>query len=1454
MTNKSKVNIFDPNTVNTAGFFNSNINIENLTLYVELIAKRKGSGSSITITNSVVTKVNTDNDKFDINLLGLNSEKKAFTTDWTNNTPNNTQTQYEGFGINDIKIKTNSSLLPQVTIEFIDIHGLSAFNNNESSPYRVLFDFPPPIFTLIIKGYYGKPLSYDLHLIKNEVRFNPETGNYYITSEFVARTFAPLSDVLFKYAEIFPLLIKGNEVSLDQNTTPKTTHELLLRIKNLYDNVAKISTTSSYNRVAKETATVLTNFKNYIDIIKNYKFNFTDDIVNDVISCSYDRNSEDGSVLTEITYDQYIKYIAQLGITTLTDTELRFFICIKDTTNSDKRTKKIEELTAYAEKLLNDAKQSLTTISVNDDFELKKTNDISGIYGVDDNKTYTLNNENYICIDLTIILQKINKEYNLKLQTYSQNSEDFKKEIDDLPNKILSFEPTIYNIFKILCDDIDTFFSILKTTCDNAVTHHRKYKSQIINSNSVLAKTTEISAFPLVFNEDKNGAVSSRKSKIIPITLSRSLDEEFPEVKLVEDFLEKYVDVLKERKVLNLKSQLNENNVNIWIPISPIDSELYQQTTSLESPYASFLYQLTGENSIVDNIYNILLDRYYIISQYVFQNRFSDITNLPTNEFIINYMAEAEAANIAISLINKDVLFMLRTQSKQGVTSFIQRLKNLKKNTYNELSDNTNIILNGDIPIYVNKNDENFIGSSFVEAVLIVEKVIKTNNKVSNDYQKTEFSDPVSNFINKNNDSIKWYKRFFKNVNQSSRVKKVTKENLIYYPDNEKNENEDISTYNIRYNGKDSIYSNISKEFNGNSVNTWEKIIEYYGEVLLEIINNNDYNNTAGKQAKAILFLSMFSRTLSPYENTSLSDSYIIGNDPRGILANLQMPGIQIIPASFALYLGGLLSIDNFNSDVYNIILSIKEDINNFEDDSELDSILSDLLFSDKILIKIVQNITSLNDYLCPSDKEMYTTLFNEFVVQEITTQYIGKYTYSMFEESLTEILNDYIEGINEDNDVNLNKLLTGSDMIDITNFKIGLMINTTLAYEPTNSDTIQSTYQTLSQREGILGVIDQQFFTQFLSKLDKYLSDRIKYIGDLEQEYLGGVDNDDIKTRVYYSFKNIADKWLLDEKQKGYPSLPDDKPTLIENFLFVDRAMNDIGGGINTKGSILDIEQLIDLSNDFDMNMLSTFSSILSHNNFEFFPIQNFLEFDKNEWENNSFRIHSNTKLDVNASPQFVCMYVGGAANILAENEFFYDDGISDLESFGNDFIGDSSSDKINSVNAFKVAYATQNQSIFIGVDLDSKEFSETNESLQILSKLAGDESSASPTPIAQNLFPMYQNRAYSSTVTMLGNAMIQPTQYYQIENIPMFNGAYVILDVEHSIRANYMTTKFRGVKIGQYPNPIVSDFSTSIGVNTGTSDFLSESNENIRVDNIGNSGAPQQANYASMHEFLIA
>jgi len=56
-----------------------------------------------------------------------------------------------------------------------------------------------------------------------------------------------------------------------------------------------------------------------------------------------------------------------------------------------------------------------------------------------------------------------------------------------------------------------------------------------------------------------------------------------------------------------------------------------------------------------------------------------------------------------------------------------------------------------------------------------------------------------------------------------------------------------------------------------------------------------------------------------------------------------------------------------------------------------------------------------------------------------------------------------------------------------------------------------------------------------------------------------------------------------------------------------------------------------------------------------------------------------------------------------------------------------------------------------------------------------------------------------------MLGDAMIQPMMYFQLNNIPMFHGAYLVTKVKHSIVPNHMTTTFTGTRVKVNKTPLV-------------------------------------------------
>jgi hypothetical protein len=345
-------------------------------------------------------------------------------------------------------------------------------------------------------------------------------------------------------------------------------------------------------------------------------------------------------------------------------------------------------------------------------------------------------------------------------------------------------------------------------------------------------------------------------------------------------------------------------------------------------------------------------------------------------------------------------------------------------------------------------------------------------------------------------------------------------------------------------------------------------------------------------------------------------------------------------------------------------------------------------------------------------------------------------------------------------------------------------------------------------------------FFQQFFKSLAKLLDDKVKDIENRQRNFIKSINDNDIKNQIYYSFKSLNDRWISGLKTKDGSGFPfNDSGNLIDMFRFIDRAGVDIGGksditsGDRT-GCVIDISPLVDLSEDLDVSVFTVFSKLLAHNGFEFFPMTNYISFDKNsgEYREDLFKINEN--VTNTSKPAFVCMYIGNTSSFLNDDSSDYkDDGV--YFSRENDVPADMQSE---GVNAFIVSYGSQNQSLFNQIELNTNEHKETNESLKILSELAKDRSNSTPVAKAQNLYNTYEQRSYTCAVTLHGgNMMIQPTQYFELQNTPMFNGAYIILGVEHDVVPNKIMTKFTGVRISQYRTPIVTSFAVTVGAMLG-------------------------------------
>jgi hypothetical protein len=82
-------------------------------------------------------------------------------------------------------------------------------------------------------------------------------------------------------------------------------------------------------------------------------------------------------------------------------------------------------------------------------------------------------------------------------------------------------------------------------------------------------------------------------------------------------------------------------------------------------------------------------------------------------------------------------------------------------------------------------------------------------------------------------------------------------------------------------------------------------------------------------------------------------------------------------------------------------------------------------------------------------------------------------------------------------------------------------------------------------------------------------------------------------------------------------------------------------------------------------------------------------------------------------------------------------------------------------------------------------------------------------------SLYNLYKNRSYECRVESMGNAMIQPTMYFNLRNVPMFRGPYMIQSVEHTISAGEFKTFFSGVRMPIYSLPLITKQLVSINAN---------------------------------------
>jgi hypothetical protein len=303
--------------------------------------------------------------------------------------------------------------------------------------------------------------------------------------------------------------------------------------------------------------------------------------------------------------------------------------------------------------------------------------------------------------------------------------------------------------------------------------------------------------------------------------------------------------------------------------------------------------------------------------------------------------------------------------------------------------------------------------------------------------------------------------------------------------------------------------------------------------------------------------------------------------------------------------------------------------------------------------------------------------------------------------------------------------------------------------------------------------------------------------------------DGNQTKLELWETFKALNDKWIAGNDFKN--------KTLFEDVLLLDRASRDIGNKI-----FIDIYKLKNLLTNIvesgNVNVLSFIETILNDNNFVVMNIPSYVNFYNAqevtrdavpnpegtlEIANTLFGTFSNVDYR-DSSAKLVCFYANKPSSVIdLKNNIDYrfrNDSFDLRRISGNPLIENQENKNdyatSNKVVGFNVDVGPQNQSIFYSFRIDQSPGKATAESIEVTNQMANVYGGRTSATQNVSLYNLYKSRNYTCTISMMGNAMIQPTMYFNLRYVPMFYGPYMIQTVDHTITPGNFETIIQGTR----------------------------------------------------------
>lgn len=291
-------------------------------------------------------------------------------------------------------------------------------------------------------------------------------------------------------------------------------------------------------------------------------------------------------------------------------------------------------------------------------------------------------------------------------------------------------------------------------------------------------------------------------------------------------------------------------------------------------------------------------------------------------------------------------------------------------------------------------------------------------------------------------------------------------------------------------------------------------------------------------------------------------------------------------------------------------------------------------------------------------------------------------------------------------------------------------------------------------------------------------------------------IDEDDSKRlAVYDIFKHLYDRW----KYGADNSMKHD--ITVNDFVFRDtlnRSISNLTINIDKLSKLLlSIKQ-----GETDMSLYQFLFDVCNISDCLLLPLplNVYDTIDSNDKIEKIFTPYDYSYVrDSEISSKFVVTYRQKDSQFLnfsAEESEYADDGFD----FTNDDVEKTTDMK--KIRAFGVTYGLGNQRYFkdIQVSMDKPMVTEHSiASTMYIAENGGKKGGTKFGMVYQDVFDTYSNHSYQCTVEMMGDMQIMPMMYFQLNNVPLFKGGYMITSVEHNITNQGMKTNFTGTRVNK-------------------------------------------------------